>query len=197
MNEKFNKEITFTNIILIFVCLILFIIAFTQYTSKGELKTEIETLEKELKSEKEYNLIYEKTKQFINMSSEADHYKMLTGEAKQSYEKALDEEGKDEHNHGERTVDKIEIQNVYATKTDNDKGESYAIYRVFYGNNPDVVTPIGNQRILTLTLHTKWTKEDDEYKVYSYKIDLLKDNLDDHLKELANEEKDQEGADNE
>lgn len=184
MNEKLKKELTFTNIILIFVALIFFIIAYSQFTSKSELNKEVESLNEKLEKEKEYNNLYNLTKQFIELSNEGEHYTLLTGEAKSSYERALEQLGKEEHYHVRRTVDNVEVLNVYAVKTGDSEGESFAIYRVYYGNNPEVETPITKQQILTMTLQAKWIKEEEGYKVYSYKIDLLQDSLDEYMRNL-------------
>lgn len=187
-----RKRIKFsiTNLILIFVSLILFIITVTQISAKNDLIVELESKEMELKLEKEHKKLYDITTEFIKDSSKGEHYQYLTGKAKKSFENQLEQSGKEPHDHyhGETLVDSIDINNIYAVKTDKEYGESFSIYKVTYGNSTEYDTPTNMQQILTFTLQAKFQKVDGEYKVYSYKIDLLKDSLDEYIQEVGDKD---------
>lgn len=184
---KKQKQITVTNFILGILCMITIFFAIHIDSGKDELKNEIAQLNKELEEEKESSTIYDKTIEFIKLSSEAKHESLLTGKAKEEYELALEQEGKEDHHHSHNTLDKYEIDNIYVVKTDKDKANSYAIFRLYYKNNSNSDS-ITTQRILTLSLITSWEKTEDGYKVNDYKINLLQDSLDEYLKEVASYE---------
>lgn len=177
------KKITFTNIILSMLILFISTLYISSFSDKKELEKEIATLESDLKKEKQVATIYDRTNEFIQSSSEAEHGNLLTGQAKKEFQKALEEHGKEEDNHYKNTIDHVEIINIFALKTNENEYKSYAVYRVFYNNNPDT-NEITTQRIVDLTLIADWEKENGEFKVFKYKIDILKDSIDEYLKEL-------------
>lgn len=178
-------KISLSNVILIAILLLISFLYYSSFSEKRDLKTEITQLKNELKKEKETSNLYELTKTFIQKSSEAKHGDMLTGQAKQDYQQAIQNKEVNtdqEHN----TVDHVDIQNVFVVKTKDEEIKSFAIYRVFYNNNPsshDITT----QRILDLTLIANWKKEKNQFKVSNYEINLLQDSNDKYLKELNKE----------
>lgn len=178
-------KISLTNLFLVLLLLISGFFLLNIYEDKRELKIEIAELEKEIRSEKDHSILYDKTKEFIEKSSEAKHKPLLTGNALKEMEAQLEMLETENHTHGASLVDNIEIHNVYAMKTGEDSGESYAIYRIYYG---DSATPIQMQQIVTLSINLKWKKDNDEYKVSNYEIHLLEDNLDKYLEEIMSKE---------
>ncbi len=177
-----KKQISFVNIVLIFISLVFFIFWINANDEKSELAQANKELKIDLISEKEVSKIYDLTETFIKKSSIGKHGSLLTGFAKDEYKKAL-EVSHDHTDYESDVLDSVEIINVSAIKEGTDKAKSYAIYKVSYNNNPnsDAVT---TQRIIYLTLIAKWEKINKGYKVYEYKIDLLKDSLDEYLKEI-------------
>lgn len=188
--KKILKKSTTINIILGLLLIILGALALSQYNERKNLENIIDELNKELDSEREYNEIYANTKRFIELSGNANHSALLTGKAKEEFEEALKNKGLNAQNHVEAIIEDVQILNVYGTKTGNETGESYAIYQIHYGNSDEYDTPLAMQRVLTLSLHAKWEKVDNTYKVYDYQIHLLEDSLDKYLRELAQEYED-------
>lgn len=176
-NKKSTTDVKVYILVLILTIVIAF--AFNFYNKQAELKDEINSLQKDLENERDYNKLYDNTKKFIDLASNGEHLSMLSGKAKNEMESFLEEKGVNNHHH-ESLVENIELLNVFATKTEKDKGESYAMYRVYFENTN---APVEFQEIQTLSLHAKWEKVDSEYKVYDYKIHLLKDTLDEYIKE--------------
>ena len=135
-------EVTLTNIILTILILILGITSLTFYSNQDELRDEASKLKDQLKEEKEISIVFEETKQFIKQASVGNHYEFLVGKAKEEYEKALEDLGKDVDmdDHGERVFDSVDIKNVFVEKTGGDKATSYAIYLVKYNNKKHLVS---------------------------------------------------------
>ncbi|MBU8732520.1 hypothetical protein KM915_20950 [Cytobacillus oceanisediminis] len=180
-------NISIGNFILACICLCLIFLAFSFQSDKNELKTEINELKKQIKQEQEAEKVYDKTIEFIEKSSVAKHKSLLTGKALEEFKKAVKEKGHDDdHNHPSNVLDKVEVQNVFTVMESNKQVKSYAIYRVFYNNNPST-DMINTQRILTLTMISYWKNTKDGYKVFDYKIDVLQDSLDEYLKEISNQ----------
>jgi hypothetical protein len=180
------KNITLVNLILILSLVFISSLFLSSFSEKKELKSEIYHLKKELEDEKKTSVIYEKTKIFLEKLSSADHGDMLTGIAKETFEEAKKEHSKDLDHHGVSALDHIEVRNIFIAKMKDDNYKAFAIYRVYYNKNLQA-SDIKTQRIFDLTLIADWKKSKSTYKVFDYKMDILRDSLDQHLKEMANQ----------
>lgn len=193
MKQKQTKKVTLLTFFLIIAVIALGVLVFNQWDKNSELITEIDRLKNHLELEQEDSLLYDETLKFINLLNHGKHASMVTGDLKEELEAQLEEDPKE--NHGMNLVEKTEINNVYAVKTGSDTGESYGIFRVYYGMDSSVETPITQQQILSLTIHLKWIKKDGFYKVYDYEVGFLKDTMDDYIEELSElDQKNDEGG---
>ncbi|MEB6550210.1 hypothetical protein MXL46_14030 [Heyndrickxia sporothermodurans] len=185
---KKKKQISFTVLILLFTILILLIALFKTYSYIDTYKDEINSLKEEVKSEKELQNVYKLTHDFIEKSSVGQHGDLLTGAAKENYIEALKSKGISEHKHDEEDghLDDYDLINTYVHENEDNTATSYAIYKVYYSNNPNSDS-INSKRILVLSLTANWEKTNDGYKVFDYKIDLLEDSLDKDLQKMYQE----------
>lgn len=180
------KKITFSNLMLVLLLAVISSLYITSFSDIKALKNENEELKKKLKEEKEVSVIYERTIEFIEKASVAEHGDFLTGEAKENLENAKAEHGDDYHDDIQNTLDRLDIKNVSVVKTKDDGIKSYAIYQAFYNNNPKT-DDITTQRILTMSVVANWKKENGQFKVFNYTVDLLQDSADEFLKDLSSE----------
>lgn len=178
------KKITFSNLMLVLLLAVISSLYITSFSDIKDLKNENDELEKKLKEEKQVSVLYERTKEFIEKASVAEHEDFLTGEAKENLENAKAEHGDDYHDDSHNTLDRLNFINVSVVKTKNDGIKSYVIYQAFYNNNPET-DDITTQRILTMSVVTDWKKENGQYKVFNYTVDLLQDSADEFLKDLS------------
>nr|WP_173026416.1 hypothetical protein [Aeromonas sp. Ne-1]AKO69701.1 hypothetical protein [Aeromonas sp. Ne-1] len=156
-------------------------------SSSNDYKNQINDLEKELQGQREVENVVALTKEFIEKSSVGQQKDLLTGSAKEMYEKALANKGisEDEHLENESSLEDVNIINVFSERNENNSITSYAMYQSIYEMNPNSDTEV-SQRIVSFSLTATWDKTKDGYKVSDYKIDLLKDSLDDYLlKEMS------------
>jgi len=179
-----NIKLTKTSVILLIINLVLVIVCVNLYSNTNELKNNIKTLEKELEQEREISKIYSLTDEFIHSSSTASHEDLLTGAAKERFEEAKKERGDHEGHTHQQVLDHVEIIHISAVKTSSTTAKSHAIYKLFYNYNPET-DDIATQRILYITLIAEWEKTKNGFKVNDYKINLLKDSIDEYLKELS------------
>lgn len=184
--RKQNKKISLLSFGLILVILALSFFTSSLYSGKQDLEKKVSSLKSELEQEQEMKKVSELTREFIEKSSEAKHGDLLTGQAKKDFEKALEEHGAKWDYHGGSVLENVEVRNVFAIRTGDNKARSYAIYQVAYANNPNS-DEITTQRLLNLTLIAEWDKTKKGYKVEEYKIEVLKDSLDDYMNQLSKE----------
>jgi hypothetical protein len=184
--KKQNKKISLLSFVLFLMILILSFFTSSLLSNQQELEEEILSLKSELEQEQDMEKVSELTKEFIEKSSEAKHGDLLTGQAKKDFKEALEKHGAKWDYHGGSVLENMEVRNVFAIRTGDNKARSYAIYQVAYANNPDS-DEITTQRILNLTLIAEWDKTKNGYKVEEYKIELLKDSLDEYMNQLSKE----------
>lgn len=180
------KKITFSNLILVLLLAVVSSFYISSFSDISDLNEEIESLKIELEEEKEVSVIHERTEEFIEKASVAEHADLLTGQAKESLEKAREEHGVHWHGDNQDTLNRLDIKNISVVKTKEDGIKSYAIYQAYYNNNPET-DDIKTQRILTISMIANWEKDKDQYKVFEYTIDLLQDSNDEFLKDLSSQ----------
>ena len=181
-----KKKISYSTFFYWAIIFCLILITLKTISHVNEYKSEIKQLENVIKEEKEIDSIKSLTEEFIEKSSVGQHGELLTGSAREEYEIALKNEGLEEHEHLEEEghLEKYDLINTFSESIDEKTARSYAIYKAYYGNNPNS-NSITTQRVLFLSLTADWMKTEDGFKVYNYKIDLLQDSLDEQLKEMS------------
>ncbi|AEA19237.1 TPA: hypothetical protein QCW10_006032 [Bacillus thuringiensis] len=183
--NKSQKKIPIINFLLILFLVISSLYSFSVYKKNKEINNDIHLLEEKLKKEKEISVIYDRSKEFIEKSSIADHGDMLTGQAKEMFEDAIKQKEREgaEDSRSHSILERTDIDHIFAVKTGDNTAKSYAIYKSIYNSNP-YATDSMPQQVMTLTMIVDWEKVNGEYKVSDYRINVLKNSLDDYLKSL-------------
>lgn len=182
-----KREISLMNFFLLLICIVLTFITISFNSDIRELKKEKEILNQNLLEEQEMKLVSELTEKFINKSSVGEHGELLTGSSKKDFLAAVELHRGDSDNHGASTMENASINNIFSFRKGPGEARSYAIYQVTYKNNPNSDSPI-TKNIISLSLIADWKKTKEGYKVENYKIDVLKDSLDEYLLKLSEEE---------
>lgn len=181
------KKLSLLNVILAIVIVVLLGTSISLYSDKAQLYKENSRLEIALKDEKETGDITKLTKDFIEKSSVGKQGDMLIGEAKKRFDQEVNKKGIDSEDYGQQLLKKVYIINVFSVKKGKDKATSYAIYSLSYKFSPTQKDDVGQERIVYLCMKANWQEVKGKYKVYNYKIELLKDSLDDYLNNAQKE----------
>ncbi|MEC2559494.1 hypothetical protein P9W86_23070, partial [Bacillus cereus] len=118
MNKR-EKKIPIINFLLILLLVISSLYSFSVYKKNKEINNDIHLLEEKLKKEKEISVIYDRSKEFIEKSSIADHGDMLTGQAKEMFEDAIKQKEREgaEDSRSHSILERTDIDHIFAVKT--------------------------------------------------------------------------------
>lgn len=178
-----KAKLSLHHVLLYLALMLCLVIIFQQFTKNNDLKKENHSLNVNLEKSKETSLITALTKQFIEKTTTGDQKSMLSPEATAKLEQDIKNQGQSTEG-SDNLLENVEVLNCFAKKISDNTAISYGIYKLNYKYNENQPSSSGIKRYIILTVIIDWQKIKDTYKVQTYHISLLKDSLDDYLKNI-------------
>ncbi|MFS0783349.1 hypothetical protein [Bacillus sp. 1P06AnD] len=165
------------------IALVLLIVSVRLHSKQSDLEGQIEHWKGIAQSEKEIPSINKKAEKFIQAIHNGKPSSFFIKKLKDQYKKALENTGKLE-SADIKNDQEIKILSISTEKLSANEAHSVVLYKVMYKS------PLDNeehgtidQHVLFLSTDINWIKEKEEttYKVNSYQLYQIHDNMDDYL----------------